>query len=160
MSNQLTLYKMQRNLNFSSLLKFFSLNLSLFLSQSAKHESLLNSQQLEANLALKRLNEAEFTEKQLNDSNAKLKKDKSYLIDHVSNLEQQLRVKGDETRGLHAQIDELETRLEELEKLQTLEVSLQSKRWQELEKMADTLKSHARTMGSSRSRHRPADPEF
>lgn len=133
---------------------FFSL-------QSAKQESLLNSQQLEANLVQKRLSEAEFSEQQLQEANAKLKKDKGYLLDHVDSLEKRLQAKDEETRRLHAQIDDLEARLQELEKLQTLEVSLQSKRWQELERMANTLKGHARSMASSRGRHpREAEAEL
>jgi len=82
-----------------------------YMHQLAQQQGEMKTSTLEATLRSKMLNEAEFSQRQSSEEAVKLRRDKKYLIDHVDNLQQQLKDKDSELDVLQSHIRNQEARL-------------------------------------------------
>ncbi|XP_071855214.1 uncharacterized protein [Apostichopus japonicus] len=78
--------------------------------------------------------------------NTQLRRDKMLLVDHVSELQRQVSQNEHETLRYHSHIKTLEGKLEDEHKRSHLEISMQSQKWSEFEKMAESMKNLSRSM--------------
>ncbi|XP_074656380.1 uncharacterized protein LOC141909699 isoform X2 [Tubulanus polymorphus] len=123
--------------------------------QLAKQEHLSTSTELNASTTRSRLNEIEALHQNAETENTQLRRDKMLLVDHVADLQKQIRDKDDEVLKLRAMCGTVSHRLEDLDHLQTLDNIRQSQKWEEFEKLADTMRSLSHSMALASS-PRPA----
>ncbi|UJR33653.1 hypothetical protein I4U23_021086 [Adineta vaga] len=97
------------------------------------------------------LNEYELRNTRLQDETNMLRRDKDQLTGLVSTLKQRLASEEDLTRSLRIEIQDLESRVKEIDRLKSLEDLIQSQRWDDISQMALTMQSVSRTMARATS---------
>ncbi|KAM4771012.1 uncharacterized protein WCC33_002810 [Rhinophrynus dorsalis] len=78
--------------------------------------------------------------------NTELRRDKTLLVDHVSNLQTQIAKKDAELLHISSRIEGLEDRMSTLKSEQELHRTLQSERWKEISDMAGSMKKLSRSL--------------
>lgn len=114
-------------------------------------DSVTTQQELQLNTARSRVTELSSMHEHLEKENSQLRKDKSLLVDHVADIQKKLEHKNEETVNLRSQVLSLEQRVDELEQLNSLEVTSQSQKWGEFEKLAESMRTLSHTMAHTRS---------
>ncbi|CAF2328878.1 unnamed protein product [Rotaria sp. Silwood2] len=111
----------------------------------------LNIEIQNAATAKRELNEYELRYVRLQDEINGLQRDKDHLTSHISTLQQQLANEEDLTSNLRVEIQELENRVREIDRLKSLEDLIQSQRWDDISQMAQTMQTVSRTMARATS---------
>ncbi|XP_006822190.1 uncharacterized protein LOC100373437 [Saccoglossus kowalevskii] len=117
-----------------------------YMEQLSKQEQISSSQSLSSNTIRSKLSELEGMHATTDAENAQLRRDKMLLVDHVAELQSQLREKEDDNMKLRAHFGDLTGRLDNMERKSVLETSLQTQKWGEFEKMAESMKNLSRSM--------------
>ncbi|XP_075056755.1 uncharacterized protein LOC142142856 [Mixophyes fleayi] len=78
--------------------------------------------------------------------NTELHRDKTLLVDHVSNLQTQIATKENELLQISLRIGELDKRMSTVKSERSLHRSLQSVRWKEISYLADSMKKLSRSL--------------
>ncbi|XP_063773338.1 cingulin-like protein 1 isoform X2 [Pseudophryne corroboree] len=79
-------------------------------------------------------------------SNTELRRDKTLLVDHVSNLQNQIANKENELLHISLRIEALDKRVSAVKSEQSLHRSLQPVRWNEISNLADSMKKLSRSL--------------
>ncbi|CAF0726238.1 unnamed protein product [Adineta ricciae] len=111
----------------------------------------LNIESQNALVAKRESNEYELRNTRLQDEVNILLRDKDQLNGLISTLKQRLASEEDLTRSLRIEIQELEDRVKEIDRLKSLEDLIQSQRWEDISQMAQTMQSVSRTMARATS---------
>ncbi|CAF0970607.1 unnamed protein product [Rotaria sordida] len=111
----------------------------------------LNIEIQNASTAKRELNEYELRNVRLQDEINALQHDKDHLASHISTLQQQLAQEEDIANSLRIEIQELEDRVKEIDRLKSLEDLIQSQRWDDISQMAQTMQTVSRTMARATS---------
>ncbi|CAF0985938.1 unnamed protein product [Adineta ricciae] len=111
----------------------------------------LNIESQNALAAKRESNEYELRNTRLQDEVNILLRDKDQLNGLISTLKQRLASEEDLTRSLRIEIQELEDRVKEIDRLKSLEDLIQSQRWDDISQMAQTMQSVSRTMARATS---------
>ncbi|MEE6475585.1 hypothetical protein FKM82_010807 [Ascaphus truei] len=82
-------------------------------------------------------------------NNTELRRDKTLLVDHVSNLEMQITNKDAELLDISSKIEQLEETMSDLKSEQAQHRTLQSERWQEVSDMAGSMKKLTRSLADT-----------
>ncbi|XP_064652760.1 ELKS/Rab6-interacting/CAST family member 1-like isoform X2 [Lineus longissimus] len=122
-----------------------------YMAQLAKQEQIATSTEFNASSTRSRLAEVENAHHGTETENSQLRRDKMLLVDHVADLQKQLTHKEQEIVHLHAQIHSLDTKVSQFERLKILEGTVNSQKWEEFERLADSMKSLSATMAQSSS---------
>lgn len=120
-----------------------------FQEQISLKDSTTTQQELQLNTARSRVTELTGIHEMTERENNQLRKDKSLLVDHVADLQKKLEGKNEEVINLRSQIISLEECIRELEQLQSLEVTSQSAKWGEFERLAESMRTLSHTMARS-----------
>ncbi|XP_060553175.1 uncharacterized protein LOC132714330 isoform X2 [Ruditapes philippinarum] len=115
-------------------------------------DSVSTQQELQLNTARSRVTELTGMHEHLEKENTQLRKDKSLLVDHVADIQKKLELKNEEVVNLRSQVLSLEQRFGELEQFNSLEHTSQSQKWEEFEKLAESMRTLSHTMAHSQSR--------
>ncbi|XP_033108412.1 myosin-2-like [Anneissia japonica] len=120
------------------------------MQQLSKQEHLNTTSTLGHNTTKSRLAELEGRHGGLEQENTALRRDKMLLVDHVSDLQRQLSEKEQEVISLQTHVRSMELELQGYERKSMLESTIQSQKWGEFEKMAESMKklSHSMTARS------------
>ncbi|CAF0781901.1 unnamed protein product [Rotaria sp. Silwood1] len=111
----------------------------------------LNIEIQNATTAKRELGEYELRHVRLQDEINALQRDKDHLTSHISTLQQQLAHEEDLTNSLRIEVQELEDRVKEIDRLKSLEDLIQSQRWDDISQMAQTMQTVSRTMARATS---------
>ncbi|XP_071804744.1 uncharacterized protein [Asterias amurensis] len=125
------------------------------LDQLAKQEHGQATSTLSQNTLRSRLAEIEGRLSGVEVENTQLRRDKMLLVDHVSELQKQLSEREMETTRLHDHLHTLDSTISNMDRRKKVENSLQSQRWGEFEKMAESMKSLSKSMTA-----RSVTPEY
>ncbi|KAJ8020471.1 hypothetical protein HOLleu_40070 [Holothuria leucospilota] len=101
---------------------------------------------LEHNTTKSKVAEMEARLSSVENENTQLRRDKMLLVDHVSELQKQVGQKEQETLRYQSHIRTLEGNLEDEKKRSHLETTMQTQKWSEFEKMAESMKNLSRSM--------------
>ncbi|CAF1470823.1 unnamed protein product [Adineta steineri] len=101
--------------------------------------------------AKRSLTEYEIRNTHLQDEASVLLREKDQLTNLISTLKQRLTSEEDLTSSLRTEIQELEDRVKEIDRLKSLEDLIQSQRWDDISQMALTMQSVSRTMARATS---------
>ncbi|CAF0726257.1 unnamed protein product [Adineta steineri] len=101
--------------------------------------------------AKRSLTEYEIRNTHLQDEASVLLREKDQLTNLISTLKQRLTSEEDLTSSLRIEIQELEDRVKEIDRLKSLEDLIQSQRWDDISQMALTMQSVSRTMARATS---------
>ncbi|XP_052281601.1 ELKS/Rab6-interacting/CAST family member 1-like isoform X2 [Dreissena polymorpha] len=123
--------------------------------QMTTKESASTQVELQLNTARSRVTELTSMHSHLEKDNTQLRKDKSLLVDHVADLQKKLESKNEEVVRLRGDVLSLEDRVQELEQMNTQELSSQHQKWGEFEKLAESMRTLSHTMATSRSSRSP-----
>ncbi|CAF1218440.1 unnamed protein product [Adineta ricciae] len=96
-------------------------------------------------------NEYEIRNTRLQDEINALLRDKDQLTSRIAKLEQQLLNEERLTNKLQIEMQELEDRVKEIDRLKSLEDLIQSQRWEDMSQMAQTMQTVSRTMARATS---------
>ncbi|XP_054754992.2 intraflagellar transport protein 74 homolog [Lytechinus pictus] len=116
------------------------------MKQLSKQDERQTHNILTHNTTKSRLAELEGRQGGVEQENAQLRRDKMLLVDHVSDLQKQLAEKEHEVMRLHSHIHTLEIRLDETSRQSVAESSIQTQKWSEFEKMAESMKKLSQSM--------------
>ncbi|CAF3349004.1 unnamed protein product [Rotaria sp. Silwood1] len=111
----------------------------------------LNIEIQNATTAKRELGEYELRHVRLQDEINALQRDKDHLTSHISTLQQKLAHEEDLTNSLRIEVQELEDRVKEIDRLKSLEDLIQSQRWDDISQMAQTMQTVSRTMARATS---------
>lgn len=125
------------------------------MKQLSKQDERRTQVTLTHNTTKSRLAELEGRQGGVEQENAQLRRDKMLLVDHVSELQKQIAEKEHEVVRLHSHIHTLEIRLDESSRQSNVESTLQTQKWSEFEKMAESMKNLSRSMTA-----RSVTPEY
>ncbi|XP_077989996.1 uncharacterized protein LOC144444449 [Glandiceps talaboti] len=117
-----------------------------YMEQLSKQEQVTTSQSFSSNTLRSKVAELEGLQSTTDAENSQLRRDKMLLVDHVAELQKQLRDKDDDLLHLQANMSSLEGRVDNMTRTTVLESSLQSQKWGEFEKMAESMKNLSRSM--------------
>ncbi|XP_073485231.1 uncharacterized protein [Aquarana catesbeiana] len=78
--------------------------------------------------------------------NTELRRDKTLLVDHISQLQSQIASKKTELLHISSRIEELDKRLSTVRSEESLHQSLQSIRWREISDLAGSMKKHSKSL--------------
>lgn len=120
-----------------------------FQEQASFKDSVTTQQELQLNTARSRVTELTGMHEMTERENNQLRKDKALLVDHVADLQKKLEGKNEEVINHRSQIISLEDRVRELEQLQSLEVTSQTAKWSEFERLAESMRTLSHTMARS-----------
>lgn len=115
----------------------------------SKYESVSTTRDLELNTSRSRVAELESLHSSVDKENMQLRKDKVLLVDHVSELQRKIEQKDQEIVLLRSQVQTMESKLKDLEHLNSLESTVQSQKWEEFEKLAENMRTLSHTMAHS-----------
>ncbi|XP_071958573.1 uncharacterized protein [Antedon mediterranea] len=120
------------------------------MQQLSKQEHQNTTTTLGHNTTKSRLAEIEGRFGGLEQDNTALRRDKMLLVDHVSDLQRQLSEKEQAVISLQTHMRTLELELQGYERKSKLESTIQTQKWEEFEKMAESMKmlSHSMTARS------------
>ncbi|XP_013381886.1 putative leucine-rich repeat-containing protein DDB_G0290503 [Lingula anatina] len=134
-----------------------------YMDQLSAQGSTLTSTELNASSTRSRLVELESVHRSTEDENAQLRRDKALLTDHTADLQRQLQEKESEILRLHASVTSLGQQLNELEHIKNIDSAYQSRKWQEFEQLADSMRNMSHTLAtvtSPRSARRTGLKEY
>ncbi|XP_013381884.1 paramyosin isoform X2 [Lingula anatina] len=134
-----------------------------YMDQLSAQGSTLTSTELNASSTRSRLVELESVHRSTEDENAQLRRDKALLTDHTADLQRQLQEKEAEILRLHASVTSLGQQLNELEHIKNIDSAYQSRKWQEFEQLADSMRNMSHTLAtvtSPRSARRTGLKEY
>ncbi|XP_045216579.2 ELKS/Rab6-interacting/CAST family member 1-like isoform X2 [Mercenaria mercenaria] len=117
-------------------------------------DSVTTQHELQLNTARSRVTELSSMHEHLEKENTHLRKDKSLLVDHVAELQKKMEMKNEEVVNLRSQVFSLEQRVDELDQFNSLEHTSQSQKWEEFEKLAESMRTLSHTMAHSSTRTR------
>lgn len=115
----------------------------------SKYESVSTTRDLELNTSRSRVAELESLHSSVDKENMQLRKDKVLLVDHVSELQRKMEQKDQEIVLLRSQVQTMESKLKDLEHLNSLESTVQSQKWEEFEKLAENMRTLSHSMAHS-----------
>lgn len=121
----------------------------LYSEKMVKQEAVATSLDLSVNTSRSRITELENYQAGIEQENAQLRKDKTLLVDHVSDLQRKMETKEREISTMKAQMHTMETKLHELQHLKHLESTVQSQKWEEFEKLAESMRNLSHTMSTT-----------
>ncbi|XP_060081182.1 uncharacterized protein LOC132560530 isoform X2 [Ylistrum balloti] len=121
----------------------------LYSEKMVKQEAVATSLDLSVNTSRSRITELENYQVGIEQENAQLRKDKTLLVDHVSDLQRKLEMKDREINILKSQMHTLDTKVNELNHLKKLESTVQSQKWEEFEKLAESMRNLSHTMSTT-----------
>ncbi|XP_022091153.1 paramyosin-like [Acanthaster planci] len=116
------------------------------MNQLAKQEQEHVTSNLSQNTLRSRLAELEGRLSGVEVENTQLRRDKMLLVDHVSELQKQVAERDQEATRMQNHMHTMEGTLAGLERRNKQESSLQSQRWGEFEKMAESMKNLSKSM--------------
>ncbi|CAF3551791.1 unnamed protein product [Rotaria socialis] len=111
----------------------------------------LNIEVQNANTAKRELTEYELRHIHLQDEINIVQREKDHLTVHINALQQKLANEEDLSNGLRIEIQELEDRVKEIDRLKSLEDLIQTQRWDDISQMAHTMQSVSRNMARATS---------
>ncbi|CAF3802862.1 unnamed protein product [Adineta steineri] len=111
----------------------------------------LNIETQNALTAKRESNEYHIRNTRLQDEINLLLHDKDQLTIRISTLQQQLANEENLASKLRIEIEELERRVQEIDRLKSLEDLIQSQRWDDMSQMAQTMQTVSRTMARATS---------
>ncbi|XP_033727211.1 LOW QUALITY PROTEIN: filamin A-interacting protein 1-like [Pecten maximus] len=121
----------------------------LYSEKVVKQEAVATSLDLSVNTSRSRITELENYQAGIEHENAQLRKDKTLLVDHVSDLQHKLETKERDINSLKSQMHMMETKVQELHHLKHLETSVQTQKWEEFEKLAESMRNLSHTMSTT-----------
>ncbi|CAH1772500.1 unnamed protein product [Owenia fusiformis] len=127
------------------------------MEQLSKAESLNSSIQLNQSSTQSRLAEVQGVHSVTESENTSLRRDKMLLVDHVSELTKQVQDKEQEILRLRNHIFTLENKVGSIEKMKETETEMHSRKWEEFEKLADSMRSLSHTMSRTAASPRHLD---
>ncbi|XP_071483729.1 uncharacterized protein [Diadema antillarum] len=116
------------------------------MQQLSKQDERHTHNTLSHNTTKSRLAEVEGRQGGLEQENAQLRRDKMLLVDHVAELQKQVAEKEQEVLRLHGHMHTMEARLGETERRTAAESTMQSQKWSEFERMAESMKKLSQSM--------------
>ena len=119
-----------------------------YLSLLAQQEQLTTSTELNASTTKSKLVELEGLHTSTESENNQLRRDKMLLVDHVAEMQKKVDEKEKEILKLKTHVLSLERRLKELDYLKTLEGNINSQKWEEFSRLAESMKTLSQTMMS------------
>ncbi|CAM4750544.1 unnamed protein product [Rotaria magnacalcarata] len=111
----------------------------------------LNIEIQNANTAKRELTEYELRNIRLQEEINIVQREKDHLTGHINELQQKLANEEDLSNGLRIEIEELEDRVKEIDRLKSLEDLIQTQRWDDISQMAQTMQSVSRNMARATS---------
>lgn len=112
-------------------------------------ESVNTQHELSLNTARSRVTELSSMHEHLEKEASQLRKDKSLLVDHVAEVQKKLEMKAEEVVRLRSQVMALEQKVDELMQFSRSEISSQSQKWSEFERLAESMRTLSHTMATS-----------
>ncbi|VDI20514.1 uncharacterized protein LOC143054047 isoform X2 [Mytilus galloprovincialis] len=126
-----------------------------YLENLTKTESSTTTTELQLKTVKSRVSELESFQHAVERECEQLRKDKLLLVDHVSEIQRKLESKEQEIMLLRSQNQTMEGKLRDTDRMSMMESSMQSQKWEEFEKLAESMRSLSHTMshtGSSTTR--------
>ncbi|CAF0766915.1 unnamed protein product [Didymodactylos carnosus] len=111
----------------------------------------LNIEIQNANTTKREMNDLELKNVRLQDELNILQRDKDNLTSYIDSLQQRLTTEEDSSLSLRSQLQELEARLKEIDRLKSMEDLIQSQRWDDMSQLAETMKTVSHTMARATS---------
>lgn len=111
----------------------------------------LNIEIQNALIAKREMNEYELRNSRLRDEIYHIQHEKDRLTDQNNSFQQRLTNEENLTANLRIEIRELESRVQEIDRLKTLEDLIQSQRWDDITQLAQTMQTVSRTMSKATS---------
>ncbi|XP_065843872.1 calponin homology domain-containing protein DDB_G0272472-like isoform X2 [Oscarella lobularis] len=121
----------------------------------ADQEKVTSETQSTAASLSEELRDLERIHRKQDQENIALRRDKVLLADHVADIQEKIELKDEEIRRLNAELSQMRGRVVEMTSRARLQKSLEALKWDEFEKMADTIKTvstHGRELASSLSK--------
>ncbi|XP_038051686.1 cingulin-like [Patiria miniata] len=125
------------------------------MNQLAKQEQEQTTSSLSQNTLRSRLAELEGRLSGVEVENTQLRRDKMLLVDHVSELQKQVSEREHETTRMQNHLHTMEGTLANLDRRNKHESTIQSQKWGEFEKMAESMKNLSKSMTA-----RSVTPEY
>ncbi|KAK2167062.1 hypothetical protein LSH36_32g09010 [Paralvinella palmiformis] len=122
-----------------------------YMEQLSKLEQLSTQEKLNANTTRSRLAELEVIHQRLETENSELRRDKMLLVDHVADLQNKLENTEKKIYMLEMHKNNMQTELKELENLKELESTLNTEKWAEFSRLAESMKNLSSTIARSKS---------
>ncbi|ELU18498.1 hypothetical protein CAPTEDRAFT_188336 [Capitella teleta] len=122
-----------------------------YLQQLSKRDQYATSQELQFSTTKCRLAEVEGQCRNFDAENSDLRRDKHLLTELLADVQNQVDEKDKEIMTLRAHIHSLESRLHDLEHLKDLETTVNSQKWEEFSRLAESMKTLSRSMAHSTS---------
>ncbi|CAC5384912.1 unnamed protein product [Mytilus coruscus] len=117
-----------------------------YLENLTKTESSTTSTELQLKTVKSRVSELESFQHSMERECEQLRKDKLLLVDHVSEIQRKLEAKDQEIILLRSQNQTMEGKLRDIDRMNMMESSIQSQKWEEFEKLAESMRSLSHTM--------------
>ncbi|XP_021377507.1 ELKS/Rab6-interacting/CAST family member 1-like isoform X2 [Mizuhopecten yessoensis] len=121
----------------------------LYSEKLVKQEAVATSLDLSVNTSRSRITELESYQSGVEHENAQLRKDKTLLVDHVSDLQRKLETKDRDINTLRSQMHLMESKVQELQHLKQMESSVHTQKWEEFEKLAESMRNLSHTMSTT-----------
>ena len=110
-----------------------------YLSKLAETDADLSSNRANETLLRNKLADVEITKDSKSHEVASLRKDKNLLLDQVIDLQSKLDIRASEVHSLNTEIDFLKSKVSDLASEARLNKSLESRRWEDIENMAEKI---------------------
>lgn len=110
-----------------------------YLSKLADTDADLSSNRANETLLRNKLADVELTKDSKSQEVSSLRKDKNLLLDQVIDLQSKLDLKNSEVSSLLVEIDYLKSKVSELASEARLNKSLETRRWEDIENMAEKI---------------------
>lgn len=120
-----------------------------YLENLTQTESTSTTQDLQLKTLKSRVSELESFQHTLEKECEQLRKDKLLLVDHVSEIQRKLESKDQEVLLLRTHVQTMEAKIRDAERMNMMESSIQSQKWEEFEKLAESMRSLSHTMSHS-----------
>lgn len=121
------------------------------LGQLLRQEQMVKKQQLSLTTAQSSLAEMAARHEKLEEEGQELRTEKEVLFEHVTDLQRQVDEKQEKINDLEGHVHSLEDKLKNLEHLQGLHSSIQSQKWEEFGRLAESMKALSEKMARSSS---------
>ncbi|XP_046563263.1 ELKS/Rab6-interacting/CAST family member 1-like isoform X2 [Haliotis rubra] len=119
-----------------------------YLEELTKKETTHSSTEHQLTSAQNRMGELEGMQVAADAENTQLRRDKLLLVDHVADLQAKLEMKDREVLQLQHEIVSMEARLNEFESDNNLEHTVQSQKWEEFGRLAESMRTLSHTMAA------------
>ncbi|XP_014675555.1 PREDICTED: intracellular protein transport protein USO1-like isoform X2 [Priapulus caudatus] len=129
-----------------------------YIDDMGRLERINTSKDIESTSMKTRLTDVEGVKTNIERDVYQLRRDKSVLVDHVAELQQQIKRKDDQILRLKAEMHALQSRISSLTDENQMQRSMQTQKWEEFEKLAEGMKNLSRTMSIQSSRKEKSTP--